>query len=339
MSDRRPDAEPLAPGPAHPHPPAAPDDLADRLRVPSARVQAWLDAGLPATADGRIDPATAAAWLVDGRVRECPLLARRWRAWFAWFAPVLAGDSPRRLRVRRRAALHLPVAGGDLRWEIPRLLDGPGQRLLAERLPVGITAAGDRLLVERAAADGPLEVVLGADLGLTPIPSRAQADLLPLVEELAAGFRYGYRYHRPGEAHRGDAGSCLDCANELGRRLEVIGRPWRLVGGITARSAVAGLHVWVEVAVAGGAWVPVDPTMAVVARQLGGAGTDWRAWARAWTGGCDARRVVLARARPDAWAAAIGAAGLTVGGDRRDAWACIDLACGDCRWDFAVLNR
>lgn len=331
-------AEPLLPGAAHPHPAEPPDLLAVRLGVPVSRVAGWVACGLPCR-DGRIDPVDAANWLADGRLGECPVLARRWRTWFAWFAPAIEGrDQPCRLRVRRRCALHLPEPVEGLRRWIPRLADGPGQRLVREARPEGGLALPFHYRVETSD-----DVVLGAELALVPVPPGDHPDLLPLVEELAAAFRYGYRHHRPQGPFNEREGSCLDCALALGARLGARGRPWRLAVGVVARSAVANVHCWIEAEGADGAWITLDPTLPAVARTLGPPGTDWRAWARFATGGIDTRRIRLGAGDVApagipggaSFGGVVGEATAQVGGVWRNAWACIDLACGDCRWAFA----
>lgn len=336
-------AEPLLPGAAHPHPHESPPLLALRLGVPAARVADWIARGLPCR-EGRVDPVDAANWLADGRLEQCPVLARRWRTWFAWFAPAVAGrDRACRLRVRRRCALHLPQAVEAVRWWIPRLGDGPGQRLLAASAPTGSQELPFHHRLDLGAGSGPWEVETGAELALTPQRPDDHPDLLALVEELAAGFRYGYRHHRAAGPFFDDHGSCLDCALALGGRLGERGRPWRLVGGVVARSAVANLHCWVEAEGPGGAWIALDPTLPAVARVLGPPGTDWRAWARFATGGVDTRRIRLGAgdlapagvAGGASFGGVIGEASALVEGVWRNAWSCLDLACGDCRWAFS----
>jgi hypothetical protein len=80
----------------------------------------------------------------------------------------------------------------------------------------------------------------------------------------------------------------------------------------------------------------VDPSLPAIARMLG---ADWRSVARAYAGGCDARRVQLS---PQPISEAIG--GPTVASligeatvDGVNAWACIDWVCGDCSAEFAPL--
>ena len=73
----------LLPGDAHPHPPLAAEDLADRLGVTTAEVLAWVQEGLSCK-DGLIDPFAAANWLCWGHLGRCPLLQRRWQTYMRW---------------------------------------------------------------------------------------------------------------------------------------------------------------------------------------------------------------------------------------------------------------
>jgi hypothetical protein len=120
-------------------------------------------------------------------------------------------------------------------------------------------------------------------------------------------------------------------------------RPWRLVAGLVANTAIANPHFWVEAEVAGGRWAPLDPSLPAIVRMVGG---DWRAAARAWTGALDARRVtlgVVGAGLPGipgggSIGSAIGEAVATgADGVARSAWACLDWVCGDCEAEFSEL--
>ncbi len=315
----------LLPGPAHPHPPRPPAELAAWLGVDEARVRAWLDDGLPAI-EGAIDAFVAVNWL-SGRIDEVPALASRWRRYLRWFQPFVAGtDRPRRVTVTRHHRLFLPrpVADGIL-WWLPRLADE------AWNVPVDVGPTHVRLRVSAASAV--------ARVQQTP-HSHPQPDLIPLVEEVVAGFTYGYRHHRPDDAHgERPAGSCLDLTLALGNHLSARGRPWRVCCGVVAHTALANPHFWLEVEAVGG-WVPVDPTLPAIARTFAGLSpAPWREWVRAYTGGCDARRVVLRRGEAPIAGIPGGATlgsligEVTVAGV--NAWPCLDWVCGECRWEFA----
>jgi hypothetical protein len=70
---------------------------------------------------------------------------------------------------------------------------------------------------------------------------------------------------------------------------------------------------------------------------------DWRAWARAFTGGVDGRRIELVGTADEdeipgglTCAGAVGEAIVTgMDGVRRNGWTCIDWVCGECSGDFA----
>jgi hypothetical protein len=350
----------VMPGVAHPHPPLTLSGLARFTHVDERVVRGWLAAGLPVTADGRIDPFAAANWLSWGHFDECPALARRWRTYLVWFAPFVAGqDRARRLRWERTHGLYLPRIAGRLEWWLPRPSPTSGQTVADEALlsAAGLVTAqadgwwhlsGD-LGDEVPVANGMVTVGLSPQTVLTPGDAE-HAALVPLVEAVAGTFRYEYRHHVVGEyaaVFAGQAapvaragGSCLDCALALAARLAERGRPWRLIAGLVADSRIANPHFWIECEVTGGRWAPLDPSLPAIVRMVGG---DWRAAARAWTGALDARRITLG---------VVGAGlagvpgGVTVGSlmgeavidGARNAWPCIDWVCGDCEAGFSEVT-
>jgi len=343
----------LAPGDAHPNPPLAPDDLAERFHVDADEIRRWLDAGLPTNAAGRVDPFNCANWLSWGRLDRCPALARRWRGYLLRFASFVAGTAqPVRRRWRRTHRLHLPVDVDRVRWWLPASAVDEWQSVsVAQPLAVdGVMARAvdggwrlDLVAPQRVPFARGEEVVERAiRRGLGPDDAEYRS-LLALVEDVAAEFRYEYRHHAPGETAVGIAGvsgSCLDCVRALGARLAEADRPWRLVGGIVADSALANPHFWVETETTRG-WQPLDPSLPAIARMLG---ADWRAFARAYTGGLDAARVAFATLDPRGLpagptvASLIGEAMVEIDGIERDAWACIDWVGGDCEAEFSVIE-
>lgn len=349
----------LEPGAAHPLPALGQAALARFLHVTPAAVARWLADGLPAVADGRIDPFAATNWLSAGRLAECPVMARRWRRYLGWFKPFLDGtDRPRTVRWQRRHRLYLPAPASALVWFLAAPAEHDGQLLLADS---GLSAAGlvaqaeaGGVVLRGAAPDAPL--ALGeVELGLVPrrvlaFGSAEHRELSELMIEVVGDFAYAYRHHRPWEyplAHLGGElsartqGSCVDCACALGAALSARGRRWRLHGGLVANSAIANPHVWLEAETTQG-WAPLDPTLPAIVRMLGPAWGDWREHARAWCGGGDARRIEVAIAT--AGLEIPGGATLGGGGGeaavRRDdgSWAnaftCIDWVCGDCEAGF-----
>jgi hypothetical protein len=353
-------AEPVEPGAAHPLPALPQGALARFLRVTPAAVARWLAAGLPATADGRIDPFAATNWLSAGRLAECPAMARRWQRYLAWFKPFLAGaDRARRLRWRRRHRLYLPAPAADLVWFLPAPAHHAGQRLVHDGglAAVGFEAqpvAGGVVLRGSAPAaplaQGELELEL-RPRQLLGSGSAEHRELSALMIEVVGGFTYAYRHHRPWEyplAHLGGPleprtqGSCIDCACALGAALSARGRPWRLRGGLVASSAIANPHAWIEAETTQG-WVPLDPALPAIVRMLGPGWGDWREYARAWCGGADARRVEIAItgcAIDVPGGPTLGGGGGEAAVRRQDgSWAnaypCIDWVCGDCEAGFA----
>jgi len=351
----------LLPGPAHPHPPLAAEDLADRLGVTTEEVLSWLQEGL-ASQDGQIDPFEAANWLCWGRLDRCPLLARRWQTYLRWFTPhVNAVDKRQTYRVHQVHRLFLPQPVTDLQWYVPRIAVTSSQTQAKQVAPLqpitpsdeppqDITEAGAfwRLTWPKASIEAPA-VSAQWQVRVEPQPPEVfpeHAELVEMVSALVADFRYLYRHHRPGEDPRerpqvgadGMAGSCLDCALELGRRLTESGRDWRLCAGVVAHSAIANPHFWLKVDTTSG-WVPVDPSLPAIARMLG---ADWEAFVDAYVGGCDARRITVTESDlhiPSVPGGAslgsrLGEVIATSNGVRLNAWACLDWVCGECLWTF-----
>lgn len=354
------DARTLAPGAAHPHGPCRPAELARFVHVPVEQVLRWVALGLPTLPDGRIDPFVASNWLSAGHLDECPALARRWRTYLVWFAPFVAGqDRPRRVRWSRTHRLCLPEVPAHLDWWLPIPGTAPGQQALSAGPLVAADLAGvDEGRFHRLTGTpgdptpttrGEVELALAPQTVLAPGDDDHRA-LAPLVAEVAGTFRYEYRHHQPDDWAPGavpaarEAGSCLDCALALAARLDGIARPWRLVAGLVANTAIANPHFWLEAACTGGRWAPLDPSLPAIVRMVGG---DWRAAARAWTGGLDARRITLGVAGAglpgipggSALGSAIGEAVATgVDGVARSAWPCLDWVCGDCEAEFAEIT-
>jgi hypothetical protein len=320
----------LLPGAAHPHPRRTPEELAAWLGVTSVRVAAWVTDGLPAPG-GLIDGFEAVNWL-NHRLAEVPILAARWRRYLRWFAPFVAGrDRPARRSLTRHHRLYLPPSCGAVRWWLPAL---PG-----EQWTVPVQQQGSHVLLLVAAASA--TAVIDCQPSTQPQP-----ELVPLVEELVAEFTYGYRHHRPDDVYHGRlSGSCLDLALALGERVAARGRPWRLCSGVVAHTALANPHFWIEVEIEGGAWAPLDPSLPLIARTFAAVGAvdPWREWVRAYTGGCDARRITLCRGEAPVRGILGGATlGSTIGEvivetkqGQANAWPCLDWVCGECRWEFS----
>lgn len=347
----------LFPGHAHPHGPCRPAELARFVHVDIEHVLHWVALGLPALPDGRIDPFVASNWLSDGRLAECPALARRWRTYLVWFAPFVAGqDRSRQVRWQRTHRLYLPEIPQRLTWWLPTAAEVPGQHIRAVRVlaadGLSVDDEGDFHRLQGVPPDA-LPTARGeVDLALDPLVVLTHGDddhrlLAPLVEDVAGSFRYEYRHHRPDDWTVGvplparDAGSCFDCALALAARLDGIGRPWRLVAGLVANTAIANPHFWIEAECSGGRWAPLDPSLPAIVRMVGG---DWRAAAHAWTGALDARRItlgVVGAGLPSipggsSVGSAIGEA-VAVGSDgvASSAWSCLDWVCGDCEAEFS----
>jgi hypothetical protein len=320
----------LLPGAAHPHPRRTPSDLAAWLGVPEARVSAWIATGLPAPG-GLIDSFEAVNWL-NQRITEVPALAARWRRYLRWFSPFVQGrDRPARRGLTRHHRLYLPAECAAVRWWLPHLS--------GEQWSVPVTVqGGSHVMLEVAAASATAVVACRPS-------SEPQAEFIPVMEELVAGFTYGYRHHRPDDLYLGrTSGSCLDLALALGERVAACGRPWRLCSGVVAHTALANPHFWIEIEIASGGWATLDPSLPLIARTFSALGVvdDWRDWVRAYCGGCDARRITLCRGEAPVRGIPGGATlGSTIGEvvvetqqGQANAWPCLDWVCGECRWEF-----
>ena len=351
----------VEPGAAHPYPALDADGLARFVHVSPHAVQRWLQDGLPADARGHVDPFAAANWLSAGRLEECPVMARRWRQYLGWFAPFLAGtDGARSYRCQRVHRLYLPRPVSTLSWFLPHPEDSPWQRIVerrelaAEGLDATVDAHG--VVLGGAATSTTLTARGSADVQAIPqvvLPhgSQEHAFFSALMIEVVGAFDYAYRHHRPFEYPQAvtdvavDArwsGSCIDCAMALGAALHQRGRRWRLCAGIVAHSAIANPHLWLEVETTLG-WAPLDPTLPAIVRMLGQGWGDWRAYARAYAGSCDARRLRIAPASGQVavpggqtLASAGGEAAVQlVDGRRANAFPCIDWVCGECEATFS----
>jgi hypothetical protein len=351
----------MLPGVAHPHPPLAAEDLADRLGVHTDEVLAWLQEGLPCT-NGLIDPFETANWLCWGHLDRCPLLQRRWQTYIKWFMPHIKGsDTRHQYRVRQVHRLYLPEKVQDLLWYVPRIAvthTQPEVRQLSPLMPLApseqspddITEIGPFSRLSWKEAD-PETTAITSEWVVRVDPQPVEiipdhAELREMVRSLVADFHYQYRHHQPGEdpylrqplGKDGMSGSCLDCALELGRRLSERGREWRLCAGLVANSAIANPHFWLKVDTMNG-WTVVDPSLPAIARMLG---QNWQAFVEAYVGGCDARRITLTESElqiPSVPGGAslgsrLGEVIANVQGRRFNAWACLDWVCGECLWSF-----
>ena len=332
-------AERVIPGAVHPNRPEDPAACAATFGVAVETVQRWLDAGLPRTSTGLIDPILAADWITRHDRQACRALDRRWRQWFDWFQTAVDGRdcAPRTLSIRRTHTLFVPSEVAAVRWWIPRLPTTRNQRPHGDATCAHAAAT---LLPSSWRLDAMGPATMRESVTLRPRSGRAPAELVALTCELAASFQYQWRHHIPGDVWREDAGTCLDAAMTLGARVGERGWPWRLVSGVIARTALAGPHFWIEVEVEDGAgWVRLDPTLPAIVRTLDPQ-RDWRAWATTFAGGADTRLVttvvgdVGAHGVPGG-ATAGGAVGEAVA-DGRNAWNCLDLPCGVCRWSFSA---
>lgn len=321
----------LTPGDRNPNAPCPPAELARRLALTPEAFRRCLDDGMPALADGRIDPYAATNWLSWGRLERCPALARRWRAWLRWFT---TPGRACRLEVRRAQTCFLPEPRA-LRWLVPEPADAPGQHVLSRLWSEGETQAGYRL-IERAAAEQHTWSCAD-EIALEPleVPAAGRPALEHLVADLAGTFDYAYRQHLPGDT--GDAGrasgTCLDLALRCGAGVARLGRRWRLVSGVVAHRALANVHFWVEAEDVGGAWVPLDPTIPAVARMLG---ADWRALVPLAVGRHDGRRIRVAHHEGLMKNTLGGIAGLVDAGGGDEALFCTDWALGECSWSVAA---
>jgi len=357
-SNRRPERRPweaapadgifLLPGPAHPHPPATPAAFAAQYDVPLSRVEAWIADGLPRLPDGRIEAFACCNWLSRFRLDQAPALARRWRAYLNWFRPFLAGgDGPRRWRWRRTHRLFLPVEVARLRWYLPRVPEAPHQRVVREAKAPEAVAEGPAWRIDRARTGGTPELTWEVEVAASPrclaLPEAEAEALRGVVGNLIGDFAYGYRHHRPHGLEEeatalAEEGSCLDCAALCLHRLRAAGWRGELVGGIIAKDFIANPHFWVEVLTGAGPAV-IDPSLPAIARMLG---EDPEPWIAAYVGGCDARRIELARGPSPisgipggpAFSLACGEAAAEVDGTDRNCWPCLDWVCGECEGVF-----
>lgn len=355
----------LLPGAVHPHRPQPPSVIARQYGLAIGELQAWIAEGLP-TARGLIDPFACVNWLSVHKLALVPALQRRWQGFLKWFEPFVQGvDVPRRIAWERRHRLYLPQAVAHLRWAVPAVLDdGQAQfvleeeplRSLADRRASGlVTLVGWRRqgAVWRLDQDqAPRDLSIRQHLRIARHPLRVleagSSEWRALHEVLVpyiSRFDYGYRQHLIDDSiaaarARYPAGSCIDCALGAQGLLTDAGWETRLCGGIMAHSAIANPHFWVEARCRSG-WVPIDPSMAAIARMLQ---VDWRPWLAAYIGGLDARRILIARGvgvfnglRPCQYVSAATGAVVAAAGDGiwREAWACIDWVCGECSDAFA----
>lgn len=330
----------LLPGLAHPNRPEDCSASAAVFGVPQEHMQSWLDRGLPA-AGGLIDPVLAADWITRNDLAGCPVLARRWRLWLDWFRLARDGrdSAPRRLRILRDHSLYLPHPVDQVRWWIPRLPSTRGQQVLVDgrcdHPRASVLPASWRL-------DGPESATVRDEIELRPTAVPLEADLRAVVEEVAGDFAYGWRHHRPGQAWSLTAGTCLDAAMALGNRLSAVGRPWRIVAGVIARSAIAGQHLWLETE-GTDSQVRLDPSLPAIVRALAPL-EDWRSWIV--HGGTDTRCVTTVvgdlgvAGIPGGMTAggAVGEAVATIAGRPLNAWACLDAPCGVTRWQFTTVG-
>lgn len=321
----------IRPGAEHPNAPMDRADLADRYGVDASTLSSWVDAGLPLDAHGRGDPFAVANWISWQRLAECPVLRRAWRGYLLVFAGFLAGEHrPRRVRWQRRQRICIEAETPAWTWLIPRPWQGDTQMVLADdglagrALPAGTCwrVAGSNL--------DPMLISGRVELELRPVIGELDPAVTALVSDFAADFRYEYRHHAVDESLDGperDRGSCLDAARTMAARLRHGGYDAQVVAGIIAHDTFANPHFWVELRDGARRW-PIDPSLPAIARMLG---ADWRAVAKAYSGGCDARRVRLFQ--PDVPTALSGAIGqIQVGG--ADAWPCLDWVCGECEDRF-----
>lgn len=337
-------------------------ELAKRLGVTAKDVARWIEAGMPAAANKRIEPFAAFNWLCWGHLEECAVLARRWDTYLSSFQRFMDGtEQPRRCNYQRIHRLYFGEHPGRVEWFLPQIQRDARQVDVHEG-PFLYLVGGEKIAAQRrgpwavldippAAGKHPvIEATGAATLRLLPRrrvdPTHPEWKVLhKFVDDLAGTFRYEYRHHPAWRPLSKDAlttmsGSCLDCALILGDQLEQAGRKWRLRTGIIARNAVANPHFWVEADSTLG-WIPLDPSVPAIARMLG---REWRAYAEAFTGGIDEARIQLVGDEAAAKDAPGGAtvdsaigevAVIGAGGQKANAWTCIDWVCGDCQAEFS----
>ena len=340
----------VMPGPDAPYQACSPREIAELFGVAAARVEAWLAAGLPQD-DGLIDPMTACNWITLGPLAEAPVLSRRWRSYLAWFRPFVEGrDEARTVRWEREHAIFLPRDCRDLSWWLP-------EPIQHDRQQVGQPTAWSRAVSQSdthsridIAEPSTTERMTGT-CTVRVEPSRVGEDAVAALAELRAAvaewiqeFTYIYRRHAHGDGDPAAAprvGTCLDCALGFARHCAAAGWRWRLMAGVVARDEVSNAHYWLEVS-DGGTWYPVDPSLPAIARMLG---EDPAPWIAAYTGGCDARRILLAQDphplgdqdMPVFCSMSPGEAVVTHSDERCDAWGCIDWVLGATSGSFSLV--
>lgn len=345
------------PGPRDPYPITDAAGIADSYAVSTAVVQQWRDAGCPTEPDGGFDPMAVCNWLSWGRLDQAPALARRWRTFLNWFAGgTRSGEIGRCYALTQQRQLLVPHDDLAWQWQVPvpiahgAVQSVSGQSVSGESVAqAGRSAQAWELQAASAIGRGcgAAELSVTSTVTVQAQPAtEALAALVPLVTELVAGFTYGYRRHTPDGRCFAAAGTCLDLAATLRDRLLATGRACRLIAGLIPRDDLANPHYWLEVETRSGGWAVVDPSLPAIARMLD---ADWQTWIRMCTGGCDARRVVLAVAEADESVATLlqrspGAVTVTNGGSGAGsaasttscsdigptAWACQDWVCGAC---------
>ena len=317
----------LDPGDDHANGPCERDEIARRLGVTSSDVLTWLGEGCPVANDGRLDPFQVCNWLSWGRLSRCPVLDRRWQSWMRWFTTT---GRPCRIVVQRSQICRLPEAK-RLTWLVPEPGDAPGQQVIARQWHDGEPTDGFRRLERNAAKVHQWSAEDELELRPELAEPRDRHLFESLLTDLAADFTYAYRRHRAGEVS-GQVGTCLDISRLLGRELDRLGRPWRLVSGVVAHRGLANIHFWIEADDGPAGWIPLDPTVPAVARMLGG---DWRATVPLAVGRHDGRRIRLASAMaPDD--DELGGIGGHLDAEGHNALYCTDWAVGECSWSIAA---
>jgi Transglutaminase-like superfamily len=338
-------------------------EIAAFMHVSEAQVQRWLAQGLPQLMDGRIDPFVCANWLCWGHLSECPALLRRWRTYLIFFAPFLSGETaPRTVRCTMKRRIYLPQPSDQVYIVLPLLSASAQQELLSETHIIangwqnGEIRADWWRAQQKIPASDDSTVHITQDVRVTPTVtdlSAAEKKLfLHWMSEVAGQFRYEYRHHSPDD-YRANLcvekttekitprfeGSCFDCALALAAIAQQHQRPWRIMSGIVAHSAIANPHFWVECATTNGQWIPLDPSLPAIVRMMNG---DWQTSVTAWTGNLDARRVTLgvvgAGAADIIGGASIGSRIGELFSPTYNAWSCLDWVCGDCETEFTQLS-
>ena len=323
------------------------------MRVTPSDLEAWRSAGLPGRSDGGFDPLPLINWVTWNRLADSPVLARRWSVFASWFSPE-EGRRPRQVRWRRIHRLHLPAIPQHFSWWIPTPLDLPGQDILEDE---GLTVAnctatreGGFIRITGTPQTLPVEAQGRVALRLTaaerlPRDCAEHRALSEIIAAVAERFHYDYRFHAAGEYATGTAaperwdGSCLDCALTLGALFDRQRRPWRLMGGLVVRTAIANPHFWVECLSQDNLWIPCDPTVPAVLRMLG---RDWRAAVAQAVGIQDTCRLTLVSGGEGLTGLPGGASSRSTGGEAvvtlaghtYNAFPCIDWACADCTASF-----